>query len=78
MKRQERLRMCSHCQQEGLDRRRASEHKAKCWKQSENAHWYFQDAKTKAYWMRAQQVPGNNYNRKHGTISMKAGIHVQN
>jgi hypothetical protein len=60
-----------------LDRRRASDHKAKCWKQGENSHWYFQDEKTKAYWMRAQQVPGNNYNRKHGVVGLKAGIITQ-
>ena len=67
---QDRLRKCSKCNREGLDRRRASEHKAKCWEKT-GASWLFQSDAAGEYNLTADQVAGNNYNRKHGTTAIK-------
>ena len=67
---QDRLRKCSKCNREGLDRRRASDHKAKCWEKKTSAYWLFQ-SDAGEYNLTADQVAGNNYNRKHGTTAIK-------
>jgi hypothetical protein len=67
---QDRLRKCVKCKKEGLDRRRASEHKAKCW-EKDTDHWLFQRDDLGAYNLLATEVAGNNFNRKQGTTAIE-------